>query len=355
MNSHTHRQSFHFDTEDRTSVGILHQVQIQHRSGAPRTRTKRLMSADLSVRAPGSPDAKARVREALQSGLNVVALGCSITSKFGGCFGKGCMRTPGDSHLECSGRYNCERRGFLYDFMRKVNESNPHPEHALYNYARGGSGGGHEAACIRSYVVDGRTDLVLLDFAITMDNIAEIVRVHHVLLAQLATFHRPPAVVLLLNYYWCLREDGMPANLKREGSTGNRTEQVGWCTRGDDRQKMRQAQHELQDRLSQLAAGCGSAALSVFHSLAPRVASGELRVADLTRDGYHPLSPERRYRDKLVAAWTDSLTAWFKGVVHVPAALVSPSAKAARSGDAASTPFHGCDLEDARCDLPSLT
>jgi hypothetical protein len=308
----------------------------------------------ISVRASGSPYAKARVIDAVQSGLNVVALGCSITSKFGGCFGKGCMRIPGDSHLECSGKYNCKRRGFLYDFMRNINQSNPHPGHALYNYARGGSGGGHEAACIRSYVVDGRTDLVLLDFAITMDNIADIVRVHHVLLAQLAMFQRPPAVVLLLNYYWCLRDDGMPANLKREGSTGNRSEQVGWCTRGDDRLKMHQAQHELQDRLSQLAASCGSAALSVFHSLAPRVASGELRVSDLTRDGYHPLSPERRDRDPIVGAWTDSLTAWFEGVVHVPAALVSPSARAARSGDAASTPFQECDLAGSRCGLPSL-
>ena len=117
-------------------------------------------------------------RRALTHGVRAVALGCSITETFGGCFGEGCVTDRDQSawwhSILQTWRSNNTRmgtsdrhaeRGFLSGFMRVLNATFPHPRHSLLNRGHSGSLGTIENSCLQSFV-PADTNLVFLDFAL---------------------------------------------------------------------------------------------------------------------------------------------------------------------------------------------
>jgi len=270
----------------------------------------------------GDASQKRRVRRALRAGIRVYAIGGSITASFGGCFGEGCDRRISHQPRK-SEPSQLKDSGFLSMFMRELNHSWPNPRHALFNRGIGGSGAGLLlSGCLSAFVPDD-ADLVLIDYAVNMDA-HSAARVHAELLAAFAAYPNPPAVAVLLNFFWCRNADGSDARWRTGDQRASVKETHEACMTGDGPAKLRQAAalHIQHIRaVAQIATHCGAASLSMFDELAPRIAIGELAVASISQDGFHPWRKRRASLEQavLVRSWAQLLSRWL-GRIATPSA-----------------------------------
>ena len=210
----------------------------------------------------------------LRSGepLVVTALGQSNTVWWGGCWGVGCL----DHHPSLL------KDGWATSFMRLVNATWPHAEHALYNRARGGGNSQQQVACLASHLAPS-TNLLLLDFDLSnqwgpapQERFARTA----------AALPRRPLVVFLGLADWCPPVDMFRAGLSAKDNY-NRLQRH--CAEGM-RSGLIATRDAAGESLKLIAMHYGQIFVSIFDALAPLVAQhapGWFPPRLWTNDGRH--------------------------------------------------------------------
>lgn len=312
------------------------------------------LTAMIAPASSQSFDALQELGNAFRRGATAYALGCSITASYAGCFGEGCLGSPTGDETKWFGPLGkqYQPRGFLSAMMRNIsvtvtgNGNGPHAGR-LFNRGMGGSIGNNEVACLRTFIPPHQADVVFLDFFFGHASTEVALQKLRVLLMHLrggVYGPRPPFVVILLNRWWCLTNDGedpMDAHTRINGEQTLFWPNKTWAfcrnqARGatDDSEKFQKARARIEGETTDVKAAilrsfsqhCGGVAvLSVAEEVIPLLLSRKLSVSQVAPDGIHPARPplpehhpsfaEAFEQQALTAAWTRVLTRWAAGVL----------------------------------------
>lgn len=176
---------------------------------------------ERSVIDGGNPSLFRALHRRLNRGhpINILAVGSSLVAG-AGCtaplpmHGSSCV-CPKCCGTFC-GTYGTSNNGWALAVLQQINESWPHPQHALYNMGEpGGDVLTTLIACPRSFLSFRRLDLVLLDVTINAPEQQE--RVVRVLQRANGEGHPPPALVMPLFAEFTDRKEAKRAGRTPDG------------------------------------------------------------------------------------------------------------------------------------------
>lgn len=237
--------------------------------------------------------------------LVVTALGMSNTVMRGGCFGAGCA---------AGGPQGKTQYAFGAQWMEWINQTWPHPGHALHNRARGASNPLRATSCLGSHVAPD-TDVLLVDFQLSRWSALE----QEYFARTVARLPRRPLAVFIGLVDWCAStgagDDELPTR-----SNGNSSDT---CARRLSRGELVSAD-PIGNRLARIARHYGQVFLAVHAALAPLMRA-RANARDWVPDGQHgPMHKRSIYYDSLAAMLVHLFRSGFEtlrrqgGVVGAP-------------------------------------
>ena len=239
---------------------------------------------------PLSSLAMSRALKRLLAGkpLVVTALGMSNTVMRGGCFGAGCA--AGQPHGKTQWAFGTQ-------WMQWINQTWPHPDHALYNRAAGASNPLRATRCLASHVAPN-TDVLLVDFQLSGWSALE--QEHFV--RTVARLPRRPLAVFIGLVDWCatLTGGGDDETPTRSMPSHGSNSEADTCARRLSRGEVVSAD-PLGNRLARIARYYGQVFLSVHAALAPLLRA-HADARHWVPDGQHgPMHIRSLYYDSLAA------------------------------------------------------